>query len=55
MLPDLVSFYNNKDLTLPEEALHTQPSLCTAVFLLLSQEVFDTLTRPVHQKNGRQQ
>lgn len=36
MLPDFVSFYDNKDLTLPEEALHPQPSLFTAIFLPLS-------------------
>lgn len=55
MLPDLVSFYSNKDLTLPEKELHTQPSLFTAISLLLSltllkksSVIFDT--RPIHQK-----
>lgn len=35
MLPDFVSFYSDKDLTLPEEA-HTQPCSSTAILLLLS-------------------
>lgn len=35
MLPDFVSIYNDKVATLLEEALHTQPSLFTAIFLSL--------------------